>query len=230
MNKTEAVYVDPAPLAKYVVWAIWVQIAFGVVSLISDGMEYSLLNAMNNGTISGDTMMSQANANDARQQVIAIVNLMVLLGTAFLVLKWIFRADKNLHARNVPGLTFTPGWCVGWFFVPIAGLWKPYQAMKEIWSASLDPANRSVERPAMLPLWWALYLISNFAGVTSARLALTGTSIDMFLVSSGLSMVSAVMSIPEAIVLILIVKQITEAQGRIPELGEAPAPSPVPSA
>ena len=56
-------------------------------------------------------------------------------------------------------LDFTPGWSVGWYFLPIANLWKPYQAMKEIWRASARPDKvDDAEVPGWLPLWWFLWL------------------------------------------------------------------------
>ena len=55
-------------------------------------------------------------------------------------------------------MLFTPGWSVGWYFIPIANLWKPYQAVKEIWIVSHKntPADHAV-----VGWWWALLLISN---------------------------------------------------------------------
>ena len=51
---------------------------------------------------------------------------------------WIRRANVNADALVASGMEFTPGWAVGWFFVPFANLYKPYQAMAEIYRAS-DP-------------------------------------------------------------------------------------------
>ena len=30
-------------------------------------------------------------------------------------------------------MTFTPGWIAGWFFVPIMNLFRPYEAVKELY-------------------------------------------------------------------------------------------------
>lgn len=37
---------------------------------------------------------------------------------------WIYRAHANLFAAGYQGLEYTPGWSVGWFFVPIASLFR----------------------------------------------------------------------------------------------------------
>ena len=45
---------------------------------------------------------------------------------------WIRRANINADALVRSRMEFTPGWAVGWFFVPFANLFKPYQVMAEI--------------------------------------------------------------------------------------------------
>jgi hypothetical protein len=40
-------------------------------------------------------------------------------------------------------------------------LWKPYQAMKEIWKVSANPANwQNSPRGAILPWWWFCFIAS----------------------------------------------------------------------
>ena len=90
--------------------------------------------------------------------------MIVTLGTGILVLQWIHRANYNARALGATRMEFTPGWAVGWYFIPIASFWKPYQAMKEICRASLRPSRWWEEKaPSLLPLWWGLWLLSSGA-------------------------------------------------------------------
>jgi hypothetical protein len=70
-------------------------------------------------------------------------------------------------------MEFTPGWAVGWFFVPFANLVKPYQAVAEIYRASnpdADPDFWAVsEVPAYLRVWWVSYLASNIVRTLNSR-------------------------------------------------------------
>lgn len=216
MSRAKPVYVDPAPLAKYVIWAIWVQIAVTIVALASDAIEYRFLSAMNDGLLSETALTGHAAASDMRQAMVALVDAAAMIGAAFLVLWWIYRADRNLHSHNVPDLQFSPAWCVGWFFVPIANLWKPYQALKEIWMWSMDPARRLVERTALLPVWWTLHIISDAAAASSWRLGMLDTGTNSMVASSGFAIVSETASIPEALVLMMLIRQITKAQSSLP--------------
>lgn len=97
----------------------------------------------------------------------------VILGTAILVLSWIYRANYNARQLGASGMAFSPGAAVGWYFIPIAWFWKPYQAMKEIWKASADPQDWKEQGGSpLLGWWWALWLIP-FWGLGLASLAAT---------------------------------------------------------
>jgi hypothetical protein len=77
---------------------------------------------------------------------------------------WIYRANANAHALG-GDLSVTPGWAVGWFFVPIACLFKPYLAMKETWLASHFGGNwGNGEATDLLSWWWGLWILNGVLG------------------------------------------------------------------
>ena len=106
-------------------------------------------------------------------------NAAAMLG-AVLFLMWIHHASKNAHSLGRDGLEYTPGWSVAWWFVPVLGLWKPYQVVAEIWRASdptaaaandaFDTSWRKRNVSALLPVWWATYLLSGFIGFAGLTL------------------------------------------------------------
>jgi len=84
----------------------------------------------------------------------------IVVTTAVLVLNWIHRANYNARQLGAADLDFSPGWAVGWYFVPVAWFWKPYQAMKEIWRASISPKDWRLQGGSpLLVWWWALWLV-----------------------------------------------------------------------
>ncbi len=84
-----------------------------------------------------------------------ILSLLAFLALLF----WIYRANKNASALSDRPLEHSSGWAVGWFFVPIAGWFKPYQVMLEIYKASRTPANwRQTRSASIVGCWWALRL------------------------------------------------------------------------
>src|SRR5260221_8716711 len=98
--------------------------AMAVAAIISSCMEIELLNRW------GDLTQDEVDANDLREGIIALFNLVLFLFTVVIFGKWIVRANRNVRALGATDLLMTPGWVVGFFFIPIANLWKPYQAMK----------------------------------------------------------------------------------------------------
>lgn len=92
----------------------------------------------------------------------------VVTGIAWLV--WHHRAQANLHALGVRGLQYTPGWAVGWWLIPFANLFKPFQTVREVWKASEpSPAWRSTRTWPVIGWWWAGWVVANVIG----RIALT---------------------------------------------------------
>jgi len=126
-----------------------------------------------------------------------ILELFLTLGSAVLVLMWIYQAAKNLPALGRYGMEHSPGWCVGVFFIPIASLWYPFQGMREIWKAS-DPAYPQGSWPTApvtptLGLWWGTYLASSVTGVIAAvaRSGPAAATLGIGLVSEGIRGVAA---------------------------------------
>ena len=68
--------------------------------------------------------------------IVGWVDLVLVIVTVTTFLLWVYRSNENLRALSGESMTFTPGWSVGWYFIPIVCLWKPYQVMKEIWNVS----------------------------------------------------------------------------------------------
>ncbi len=112
---------------------------------------------------------------DGVQAFMGMCQVLVFIGTGIPFLMWIHRANRNARGLGAEAMQFTPGWSVGWYFIPIACLWKPYQAMKEIWQASQNPGAWSSQPVgSVVGAWWGLWVLSNFLGQISFRLAMRG--------------------------------------------------------
>ncbi|QDH34397.1 DUF4328 domain-containing protein [Porphyrobacter sp. YT40] len=129
-----------------------------------------------------------------------------------LVAMWIHRAHANLHEAGLPGLQTSPGWAVGWYFVPIANLFKPFQAMRELWHESHQTADSfTSDAPGTLTLWWGLWVIGNILANVSFRLGTLGdgSNLQPILI---LDIGSSVCVIGAAWQLVQIITAITAAQ------------------
>lgn len=78
---------------------------------------------------------------------------------AFLFLTWSYYATLNLKAFKVSNLAISPLGAALWWFVPIVFFWKPYQAMTQIWRATLYGEQwRTAKAPPKIGVWWGLFL------------------------------------------------------------------------
>jgi hypothetical protein len=108
-------------------------------------------------------------------------------------------------------MSFTPGWSVGWYFIPIACLFKPYQAMKEIWEISHKNQSGT---SSTLGLWWALWLISNFSGEYAFEAFWEAESATEYGSSSLIYIVSYGIDVVLDIVALMLVTQIGNAYSK----------------
>lgn len=107
---------------------------------------------------------------------LSIAQSLAFLGTAFLLISWMYQA--RINAEEYRNLRFrrSRGWVVGSWFVPFLNLLYPYQCMTDIAAAS-DPApaarvsGRSADQ-VYIGVWWAAGL-SMFA-TQYAKFLVTG--------------------------------------------------------
>lgn len=141
---------------------------------------------------------------------LAVPQLIAALTSFIIVGRWIYRASANAHAIT-DEMDISPGWAVGWYFVPFANLVKPFQAMKEIWRASHRAGAGDEPRgSAILGWWWGLWLLSNLLGNISFRMEMSEGTDPQALATAYL--VSTAINIPLCILLIIIVREVASAQ------------------
>lgn len=101
--------------------------------------------------------------------LIAIAQFVVLVTCVVLWCMWKHRAAWNIRSFSDTTFEFTPGWAVGWYFIPLLNLVRPPQAMKEIlaWSRPLSE-REEVGDLSMVNLWWTAWIMSNLVEIFSS--------------------------------------------------------------
>jgi len=146
-------------------------------------------------------------------QGVGIVSLITFIASALLIVPWIYRANDNARQLGAENMSYTPAWSIAYYVIPIFNLWKPYQAMKEIWIASDNPGSgRTGKTPPILPLWWGLWLISNLLGQSIFRLSATAESLPELYNLNLLSQLSNIVDIPLALVTLAMITSIQRMQ------------------
>jgi len=182
------------------------------ISLVSDVMEVNLLQKMDRGI---ETTSEEENSNDNRQQLLGIVIIVYSIPLMIVFGKWIYRSAANMHVVAPGQMTITPGWCVGWYFIPFLNLIRPFQAMVEIWKTSeARPGEHteSLPTPGLLRLWWGLWILVGILGQISFRIVTNAESIEMLIVSDYFSISQEAAEIVLSFVAMTMVAKITEMQ------------------
>lgn len=140
--------------------------------------------------------------------------------SAIIISRWIFRAMKNLREAGHE-TTVSPGWAVGWHFIPVALLWMPFRGTAQIWRGSLsgDPLG-DTKLPASMRIWWTMWLLGNFTSFFAVRIQDMGYSTDDFSqvsVGLGIGILSTIAHIVSALLLLNIMKSVSASQHNQPE-------------
>jgi hypothetical protein len=144
------------------------------------------------GEMTGAVDIEAAGDLDPAASLAALVHLLfviAMLGAIVIVAMWIHRAHANLRDAGIDGLEYSPGWAVGWYFIPFANLVKPFRAMRELWSTSLAQSDSYAdEADPRLKLWWGAWIVGNilsnvalrFQGLDGSGATPVGYVLDIF--------------------------------------------------
>jgi Domain of unknown function (DUF4328) len=183
------------------------------------------------GSLSTDAVRSANNVVG----VIALIDGLLFIATLVFWCIWQHHAQHNALLLTSGGLGFTPGWAVGWWFIPIANLWKPWQAVRELWKASHggDAWHRIATWP-VLGWWWAVWIASLIhvyvGGISLGTMPMTDPAAPSdVLFNDKWLILSLALRVGAAFLAIKIVQAIVELQEHAPRrtaepLGVAPLP------
>lgn len=147
--------------------------------------------------------------------VVAVLFVLSFFGCVIVTAMWLHRANANLHAAGIE-MVFSPSWAWGWYFVPIANLFKPYQAMREIWNEShRTPDSFAGNEDSLLQTWWGCWIVGNILSNVSTRLGSIAPGNSFVVVD----LFEAVALSAAAFLLLRIVRKVTAAQADLASAG-----------
>ncbi len=209
---------DNSKRAKNLMIVFWILTGLTVIGIISGYLELELLKNAQQGMFIDE---GEANSNDIRQMIIGLLQTGIFIASAVLFLNWFRRAYGNLHRLGINYLKHKESMAVWSWFIPIIVLFRPVQIMNEIWTETQEKIKKfdttySVKRGGFtIGLWWALFIISNFIGRYVLKTAFKDETIEQLIEGSQAMLVSDVMQIPEALLVILIVFQLSKMESKL---------------
>ncbi len=209
----QALPYDTARFARFASKAVMLSVAATIV--------FDLLGLWENQQIkivmSQETPYSEAMALADR-----VDSIMLISGISLLIISifglivsaiWIYRASKNAAFMDPYPNRIRPGWAVGWYFIPFANLWKPFEAMKEIWNSSFSPALApNAPAAVMVGFWWATRIADNILVMGFVRKQRRTDDIEVYMAINNAMLISTVLGTIAGILFITIMQQISTRQ------------------
>jgi hypothetical protein len=204
-----AEYRDPKPIARAAILWTWIwlicQSLYGLASLYA----LSILVTLPPETpVTFEESPPELATSDLVLLAPVLLNFVTFLISGFLILKWIYRTNANAHIYSNE-MNVGPGWNIGFFFIPIANLWKPFQGLREAWE-TFHWHDKVV--PGWMRWWWGCWLATNFVDNLSFRIQLQGETAEAATAAAVLDIVSAIVSVPLALLLVRLIRTLTAAQ------------------
>ena len=212
--------------ANWTVVLVGIATVLALITAVLWSTHIGTLRGFRNGTVSNGAAQDSEN----RAAGIETVLLFVILAAGLAWLMWQHRAQSNLRALGTQGLRFTPGWVVGWWFIPVANLALPPQTMSELWKGSEPKAGavdwKAVKLTPLLPLWWAAWLGRIALSSIGATVGRNG-NVDSLIARSGWYVAADFILAVAGVLAIALIRSIERRQGekrqRMQEWSRAPA-------
>ena len=154
------------------IWTSVLLVVTGITIAIYIGLTTEVLDLRQRYEAGEFLVVSRLADAEENKDIAQVFYGLVFIATAVAFLMWTYRASHNLRPLGTMGQRFSPRWAVGWWFVPIMFLFRPYQVVAEIWKGSAPDAPRGATFAwdaegvsALLAWWWALWLASNLIGL-----------------------------------------------------------------
>ena len=166
-----------------------------------------------------------------RQAIIGYLYFASYIAAAVAFLRWNYLASQNLAPLGVRHQQFSPGWAVGWWFIPVMQLFQPYLMMVEIWKGSYtqdDPGDAGAYSSTLILLgcWWATWLISGVVGnITLRVLYPSGTIVDRLTTVNLVVLIIESVSLVSLTLAIILIRRITSGQEEKHALRRRPPPA-----
>lgn len=190
------------------VWSTTVLMACYILSMLLYGAGTAYQLTLLNEVQAGQDIAQQTLENsEVFMAAPACGGALVIL--AIMVVWCYWKAGANRNARAISGhdLEYTPRWAAGSYFVPIANLVWPYQAMLEIWKNS-DPKIPTWP----VGLWWTLWIVNGIVSRIEWRLGFGAQTIDESITANQVGLLSAALAIVAAFAALTVVWKIQRMQ------------------
>lgn len=207
---------DPARITAFLVFMLCACLGMEILDFIDHCWRFALIGA-------GRYSLTEFDGEAMFQLAIVACHFLIFIVTVVAFSKWVYRANLNSRGFGAADMKFTPGWSVGYYFIPFLNLVRPYQSMKEIWKVSLDPSDwQSKSATSTIRAWWGLWLVCGFLGRREDRAHMAAETVDAVASATGFSVLNNFLTICLCLVTISMILEITANQRKLVESNWVP--------
>jgi len=199
----------------------YIMIAVVVVKLVAIGSAWAQHEMLVGVEQGAELTTADASANDTREVLIGRLSLLLFIGAGICWLMWQHRAYANLTLIGSRDTEHTPGWSVGYWFIPLVNLFRPYQITAEIYRRSellngRDPIG-GLSGPPLVGAWWFVYLVWGGSIRFYTVIGREAKTLPTLLSATNIELTSHVIGVVAAILAIQVIRSIDRFQQAFPE-------------
>lgn len=186
---------------------------FSLVAMIHDASGHAIVDDIRAG------ILREKELNEFLESTAGLVRIYLVVGgaSAILFLAWLSRTVDNAPAVGAGRPLVTPIWSIGWWFVPIANLVRPYQIVRDLHDRMA--IGTSIGGGWIVLVWWIAFLLGN-AMVALTHIPPSPTDPDGLSTLFGLQQVANALIVLAALLGIIVVLRIEwRAEDRADSLG-----------
>jgi len=165
-----------------------------------------------------DAQTTAASSGLLTMQYAGYAQVVVYIALVVLFLRLLYKAVQQAKSFSTPFTYVSPGWAVGYWFVPVMNLYRPFQVVKALFAActhEAGPGAKSAVGEQLLGAWWAMLLIGNMASWALARSDIDMSSRAGVTSFVGYDIACNLLLIVGAVLFSLVVKHLVRAMGII---------------
>jgi hypothetical protein len=173
--------------------------------------DFGYINLLGNGRGTEDL---DATPLGIAHNLLAVIELIVMITAFVLFVRWLRRAYWNLHALG-RRLEHSEGWAAGAWFVPLLNMFRPYSIVREVWRQTQLVAFEQVTPHGLLRAWWLLFILHGIVSNITSGMAGSANTIEQLQSAVWGNAITAMLMLGTAVLTIQLVRRIASYEAQM---------------
>lgn len=185
--------------------------ALAVVLVLVILADFSYINLVGSGRGADEV---DATPLGIAHNLLALVELIVLITAFVLFIRWLRRAYWNLHALGRP-VEHGEGWAAGAWFVPFLNMFRPYSIVREVWRQTQLVAFERITPHGLLRAWWLLFVLHGIVSNVTSQMETRATTVEQLQSAAWGNALTALLMLGTALLTVQVVRRIASYEAQM---------------